>query len=267
MIKRIELEKKHRYLIQSLLATAFIYVVSQNIFSLSLVGMALSSIFVVVIGTFIIHFPNVSLKNLPLITLMPISILSGSIIFLRFFPNLGIPFKIVSILSFGILYYLVSLMDNIFLVIEDRGEVIPLYRVASVWGQIIQIIVAIPLFAGIFKFNTSAFTQAFLISIVSFLYCLYQIWYLKFDVDAKKTKIGETYYLSMLTAFLVFVVTLAVSFIPTESFLRALFSASGLMFGITYVTSYLKNELSVKLLFQYILICLIFFLFLISFTP
>ena len=264
---KLELQKKHRYLIQSLLATAFIYLVSQEIISLSLSNVIILILLIVVIGTFIIHYPNISLKNLPFIVLMPISILSGSVLFLYFFPNLGLPFKLAAVASFGALYYLVSLMDNIFLVIQDREEVIPLYRVATVWSEILQIVVAIPLFAGVFKFNAAAFTQALVVGTVTFLYSQYQLWSLQFDESAKKTTRGESLYLSFLATFLVTVSSISVSFMPTESFLRALFTASVLMFALTYITSYLKNEITLKLVLRYLIIVLVFFLLLMFFTP
>ena len=264
---KFELQKKHRYLIQSLLATAFIYLVSQEILSLTLPNLIISVLMIVIIGTFIIHYPNISLKNLPFIILMPVSILSGSILFLYFFPNLGIPFKLAAVASFGVLYYLVSLMDNIFLVIQDREEVIPLYRVAIVWSQILQIVVAIPLFAGIYKFNVAFFTQALVVGIVTFSYSYYQLWSLQFDEGVKKTTKGESLYLCFLSTFLVTVSSIAVSFMPTESFLRALFTASVLMFSLTYITSYLKNEITLKLVLRYLVIVFVFFIFLIFFTP
>lgn len=264
---KFELQKKHRYLIQALLATAFIYLVSQEILSLSLSNLIITSLLIVVIGTFIIHYPNISPKNLPFIILMPISILSGSVLFLYFFPNLGLPFKLVAVASFGVLYYLVSLMDNIFLVIQDREEVIPLYRVATVWSEILQIVVAIPLFAGVFKLNVVTFTQALVVGTVTFFYSQYQLWSLQFDESAKKPTKGESLYLASISTFLVTVPSIALSFMPTESFLRALFTASILMFALTYITSYLKNEITFKLILRYLVIILVFFLLLIFFTP
>lgn len=264
---KLDLERKHKYLIQSLLACIFIYVVVQDVIPLSKLYVGALFALLVVSGSYISHYPNINKHNLLLSILMPAGVLSGALLSLHFFPNLGFWFQMVVIGFFGLMYYLVSLSDNIFLVVHDREEIIPLYRVAVTWSQILQVVVAIPLFAGIFKMNTTAFVQCFLISFISFLFTYYQLWIFRFDKDVKNTGVGEMLFLSFSVFFIMFASSFAVSFFPTEAFLRASFSSSILLFSLSYVSGYLKNELSRKMVVGYLVIILVFLTTLLVFTP
>ena len=112
---KITIEKKHKYLIQSAMVVLFIGLVSFGKIAPSLFSLVVISTVLVFVGTFLTHFPNIDLRNLFYSILMPASLLIGSLLFVIFFPNLGLPFKIVTIISFGVFYYLVCLVDNIFL--------------------------------------------------------------------------------------------------------------------------------------------------------
>ncbi len=264
---KVDLERKHKYLIQSLLACVFIYIVTQKVIPISKFYTELLLIFLVVSGSYVSHYPNIHKENFFISILMPVGVLSGAILSLHFFPNLGFAFQLMVIAFFGFVYYLVSLSDNIFLVVHDREEIIPLYRVAVTWSQILQVVVAIPLFAGIFKMNSTAFIQCFLISFISLLFTYYQLWIYKFDKDAKNTGVGEILYLSFSAFFIMFATSFAVSFFPTEAFLRASFSSSVLLFVLSYISGYLKNEISRKMVIGYLAIILLFLFTLLIFIP
>jgi len=82
-------------------------------------------------------------------------------------------FKLLGFFIVSILYYLINLVNNIFLVVEEKADIIPLYRVALTWSQILLIIVSIPLFAGIYKLNVSPLLQAGYVGLLSFSFTLY----------------------------------------------------------------------------------------------
>jgi hypothetical protein len=262
-----KIQKKHKYLFQSFLVTIFLYLFASGRIGFEVWYSALIVVALVIFGTLITQYPNIDLKNVLFIILMPSSLITGALLFLNFFPNLGSIFKFIAIISFGISYYFVSLVDNVFLVVQDREEVIPLYRVATAWSQIIQVVVAIPLFSGIFKLNVNGVAQSILIGIVSFLYVVYQIWASRYDKDAKNTGVGETILLATLGLFLVAAASITVSFIPAEAFLRALLISAVLMFVLSYVASYLRNDITKKIMLQFVLIFVIFFLLILVFTP
>ena len=265
-VKKIEVEKKSRYLVLSVLAVLFIYVVSQKQVRLNFWQISTLLMILVVSGDWISNYPAINRKNFLVSILMPLGVLIGALLSLSYFPNLGLPFKIFVIFFFGFLYYLVLLVDNIFLVVHDRTEIIPLYRVAVTWSQILQVVVAIPLFAGIFKINASTFVQSFLVALISFTFTYYQLWIYQFDSDAKNTGTGEMYYLSFFTAFIIYTVSFAISFFAAKAFLRALFASSVLLFLLSYISGYLKNEISRKMLLGYLIIILVFIGLILFFT-
>lgn len=262
-----KVQKKHKYLIISVFVTFFLYLFSTGRIHFELWYTVAFVIGLVLFGTILTQYSNIDLKNFLYILLMPLSLLSGALLFFNSFPNLGSISKVVAVLCFGVFYYLVSLIDNVFLVVQDREEVIPLYRVATAWSQIIQIIVAIPLFSGIFKLGVNGVYQGILVGIISFFYVIYQIWASRYDKDAKSTGVGEAIFLSTLGLFLVASSSIAVSFIPTEAFLRALLVSAVLMFVLSYVASYLRNDINKKMMVQFVFIFAIFLFIIVFFTP
>ncbi|HOD01099.1 MAG TPA: hypothetical protein PKH50_00045 [bacterium] len=263
----LELEKKNKYLIQSFLVAVFIYIFTQGVLDVDPLILALLSVVLVTTGVLISHYPGVTRENFLYSILMPLGVLGGAILSLHFYPNLGNVFKIMVIFFFAGVYYLVSLADNIFLVVQDREETIPLYRVAVTWSQILQVIVAIPLFSGIFKINVSPYVQSIIVAVISFLFTYYQLWIYRFEPDAKKIGVGERFYLCFLSLFFIFTSSLVVSFFPSEDFLRALFVSSVLLFLLNYVSAHLKNEISKGMITGYIAIVLVFLSFLLFFAP
>jgi hypothetical protein len=267
VISKIISEKKNRYMIQSVLIAIFIYVFTQNVLEIKILTLVLLSLILVSSGVLISHYPGINKDNFLISIIMPSGVLSGALLSLNYYPNLGSTFKIIVISFFAGLYYLVSLADNVFLVVHDREEIIPLYRVAVTWSQILQVIVAIPLFAGIFKLNTQVFAHSSIVALIAFLFCYYQLWIYDFEPDAKKTGVGERIYLCLFSFFVVFSSTLAVSFFPSEDFLRSLFVSSVLLFILNFISAHLKNEVSRKMIFGYVSIIIVFLLAVLFFRP
>ena len=101
----------------------------------------------------------------------------------------------------------------------------------------------------------------------AFLFSLYVVWSMKYESDAKKHGLGEAGYLSFIGSAYVLIANLSVSFIPTESFLRALFVASVLMFALNYIYAHFKNAINKRLVTEHTAISLFFLLLLLLFKP
>lgn len=263
----INFEKKYKYAIQAILITFLMILHVAQPSYLSDGAMLLLIFFVLFLGTYIVHVPNLNLKNYIFSLLLPSMMVIGALLSLEFFPNLGFRFKIMLLLGFGFFYYLITLTDNIFLVVHMRKEVIPLYRVSLTWSQIIQIFVAIPLFAGIYKLPIFSFYQAALIGLVGVIFIIYQLWATLYDEDIKTPRINEGLSLVTLVLFILVSTSLMVSFFPTEAFLKSLFSSIVLMFTLSFTQSHLKNNISKKTLVQYLVLIIFFVLLLIFFQP
>ncbi len=257
----ILLDKKFRYFIHSVVVLLSIYLFSKDYdFKYAILAMVIA-----VMGTVFVHYPNVNWKNFFLSNILPAHLVSGTLLSLYYFPNLALPVEILFMLCAGAGFYLVSLVNNVFLVVEDKKEIIPLYRVAVTWSQIIFVTVSIPFFAGVFKLPTNSIFQNLISTFSAISFSTYLIWILHFDPDVKKARGLEIVILNLLNGFFVFTSGISSSFIPVESFLRALFVSSVLMFGISYISSHLKNSVTKRSLTESIIITFVFFALLLIF--
>jgi hypothetical protein len=252
----LKLDKKFKYLIFSVIVSLLVLLYTRS----SSTVYALAALVATFAGTLAVQHPYNKPKHILLNNILPMQLVLGSILTLENFPNLGLPVKAVFVIFMLSSFYIVSLINNVFLVVEEKNEIIPLYRVAVTWSQIIFITVAIPFFAGIFKLPVNPIVQSLVVSIASFMNAVYMIWILSFDSDSKKSRGVEPLLLGVLVAFFVFSGVISASFVPSESFLKALFGSSVLMFGLNYVNGYIKNNINKRTIYENFLITIIFFL-------
>lgn len=258
-----KLDKKYRYLTHSVLMAVYVYVASVVFWNFSFYLRIVFGLLLLSVSAFFVHYPNVARKNFGdyvMVLILPSYLLGSILLALKYYPNLSLIFKIVMMLGSVALFYIIAVVDNIFLVVNEREETIPLYRAAVPWSQILLVTVSIPLYAGIFKIPTYAFVQAFIIGILACILNFYQFWSYRHEDNLVPVRVGDTILFSMFAGFITFVVAIATSFLPVESFLRGLTASAGLMFGLFYTSSFLKNSINRKLLFEYIAIILGFIL-------
>lgn len=260
------IDKKSKYLIYSGIVAAALFYSSAFTGNQRLI-VELLAFCVAVVGSFIIQRPNVKLNNLIYIVMLPVYLFFGAALSLRFFPNLGLPTKIAAVAGVGLFLYIVSLVNNVLLVVQDRDQMIPLHRAALTWSYIILVVIGIPFYAGVFKIPLIAPIQNFIAAGTAFLFSTYLLWGQQMDPDISKIGIGERVKISLLGSFFVFSLGMSVSFVPTESFLRALFVASVLMFELGYLQAHFKNSITNKMLREFGMICGLFLLLLLIFNP
>lgn len=259
--KNITFGKKERYGLYALSVFASVY--STTFISTSYYSVLVFVALVVnLVGAVLVQIPNVKKTNALYTILLPIHLTVGTLLSLNYFPNLSNFVVLAVLIVVGVIAYAISLVNNIFLVVEEREKTMPLYRVAITWSQILLITVAIPYFSGIFKLPYNFLIQASLVGLSGFLLTVYLFWTLKYDEEIKVFSTGEKVIGGVIVAFNVMVGSLIVSFIPTESFLRALFISSVLMSQLGYLQSHFKNSVTKKLQFEYLIIT-IFFLMLV----
>lgn len=246
------------------------YFVASAIFVFSLFGMSFfvtSPVILVYAVLFVLTLSIISLFYADALLIILLShLFVGFLSTFYFFPNLGVVVKVIAFLAVGFVAYSTFLVNNVFLVVKEKGSLIPLYSAAVTWLQVLIIIISIPYFSAVYKIPTSGVVQNLLVFISTVLFIGYMIWSISFDAGIKKTNLIEKVYLALLLGFMVFVFGIGVSFIPSESFLRGLFISSLLLFCLTYVYGHYKNKLSKKLFFEYSLISLVFFIILLIFN-
>ncbi|HBY10045.1 hypothetical protein A2473_03795 [candidate division WWE3 bacterium RIFOXYC2_FULL_42_13] len=262
-----KVEKKYRFATHAVFYATILYAHNSGFIPLENLWLYFTMLFVTSASVILVHYPNVTYKNIFMAVLLPMNLALGGTLSLLLFPNISLLFRFAAIIVFSLLDYIILLIDNIFLVIEGREELIPLYRVAVTWSLILQIIVFIPFVAAIYKFNVNSYYHAAVVAVAAFFYSLYQIWVTRYDKDAKNVGVVERIFLSFIVFFLVFAGVIGVSFVPSEPFLKALFTASVAMFGLSYVSAYLKNEINKKFIFQYAFITVFFLVLMMIFRP
>jgi hypothetical protein len=252
-----KLQKKHIYLVYSCLAVFSLVVVSYSQGQRRVIA-SVAACLIIVVGAYFTQATLITLQNAVTIFLLPAHLVAGTLLSLYYFPNLGLPTKMGALISVGIIIYIVSLMNNIFLIVEQKGSLIPLYRVALTWCQILLVIIAIPFFAGIFKMPINSFFQNLIAALSTFFFSFYMVHVQSFDTFTRKTEVGGRVMYSLLSSFIVFSLGLCVSFLPTKSFLRALFVSSVLMGVLGYMQSNIRNDITRKAVIEYCIISITF---------
>ena len=265
LLLNLKTNKRVKFIIIAVLITLSLYgraFLSEGLGAASLIIGAI----IVLVGTYYTQEISRKIDTIPVI-LMPVFLYSAAILSLSYFPNLGNPTKFLALTAVGVIYYIVSLVNNIFIVVESEEKRIPLYRVAVTWSQILLIVISIPFFAGLFKVPVDPISQNLFSFVASMLFSLYLLWALSFDDEIRDYGLKEAFSKSIVVGFIVFCSGVAVSFIPTESFLRAIFVSSVMMSVLGYIQNHYKNAVTTRLIYEYILISFVFLIILLIFIP
>ncbi len=262
----IDITRRQRFFIFTAALSVLVYFYLKQLPQINIPLIAIIGLLIPV-GSFWAHSPNSRILNIIVTSITPMALAGGYMLSMAFFPNFSNIFKIASIVVFANIFYILLLVNNVFLVVESRKEPIPLFRVAITWSKILIAAVAIPLLAGVFKISVNSFFEAGITTGLSLLFFIYLTWALRHDTDVKTYKIGEIAAIVAFGSFMVTVASISVSFIPTETFLRAMYVASILIFGISYFEAHLKNSITKKLINEHIAISLLFLILLFVFKP
>ena len=222
----------------------------------------LSSLFVQYLGG-----GGKTVKMLFFTGVMPFMLTLGCFLFFLYFPNLSLLLKILAAFFNFILLYTLLLLNNVVLVVKSRETNIPVYRVAVGWVQIVLLSISLVLFTGIFRTFFQPLVQVMFIVVSSYIFYQYLIWVYSNDKDYRVLRLLESTVLSFAITLLVGWSASLVLFFTTESFLRGIFVASVFLLGLGYIQLYLKNALSKKNTWDYLLICLVFLIILVVFRP
>ena len=225
-----------------------------------------AALFVVFIINLVALYPGYKLRDVVLISYLPLVLVSSTILGLIFFPNLSAVFKYLLMFFSGAFFYLSLLINNLIIAEKVEDTSLPLFRVGQVWLQILLIILTIPFITVVYKFNLHFYFHSLAIFVYLFLSSyVYLHTYLISKTDQVSTK--EYILLLVEMTYLPLVASIATSFIPAESFFRATFVTSVYMAMVSYARNYIDNSLNKKLLVQYLVICTFFLLVLIVFKP
>jgi hypothetical protein len=263
-----KINKKVRYAILSVLIAVLLvfttaYITSEQILFYIMVGVVL----MLFMGLLSMALMYESVSSPIYLVILLGHMITGSLAFLFYFPNLGPLIRFVAFVGVGVLVYTILLVNNVFVVTKERGGIIPLYTAALTWSQVMIIVISIPYYSGVFKITLSPAVHWSLVMLSSILFTFYIIWAVGFDPDTKRSSAAEKWVLSIALSFIVVVAAMATSFYPAEAFLRALFVSAVLMTNLAYVVGYYKNRLYARMFFEYGAIIGILFILLLIFNP
>ncbi|KKR81269.1 MAG: hypothetical protein UU73_C0003G0167 [Candidatus Daviesbacteria bacterium GW2011_GWA1_41_61] len=146
---------------------------------------------------------------------------------------------------FGITFYTLLLSQNVFNVASMRT--IPLYRVASTTVFVLTLITAYLLFNVIFSFNLIFIWNALLIFLLSFPLILHLIWSIEMEGITASILIY-----SLILAFLVAELGLALSFWPISKAMASLMLATTIFITLGITTHALRERLTRGIVWEYV---------------
>ncbi len=206
-------------------------------------------------------------REVAFVGLTPFFLCLGVLFFYLYYPNLSLTIKIFAGLFYVGLLYTLLLLNNVLLVVKGREDIIPVYRVATGWVQIVLLSVAITVFTGLHRLPVQPLLQTLAVSLVAFFFYTYSLWVYSFEKEIRKVKALESIVITASLAIFTGWTSFTTLFFSGETFLRGLFIASVFLLGLGYLQLYLKNSLSKKTLWDYIALILVFFVVLVLFKP
>lgn len=197
----------------------------------------------------------------------PFFLCLGVFFFYLYYPNLSFPVKLMAGVFNVFLLYTLLLLNNVLLVVGNREEVIPVYRVAISWVQIVLLGVSISLFTGIHRVLIQPVMQTLVVAGVSLILYLYAMWAYFLEREIRRPKTKESLTLAISLVLLTGWASFMTLFFSAETFLRGLFISSVFLLGLGYIQLYVKNSLSKRSLLDYIAPALFFFVVMAIFKP
>lgn len=199
--------------------------------------------------------------------IMPFLLTLGSLLFFIYYPNLSLFFKIAAVAFYSVLLYTLLLLNNVLLVVESREMHIPVYRVAINWVQIVLLSISISLFTGLLRVQIQPLIQLTFVMITSFVCYNYLLWVYSNDKETRKVKPYEGVVLSGAFTLLTGWGAFFTLFFPAETFLRGIFGSSVFLLGLGYIQLYIKNSLSKKNMWDYLVVGIVFLVIMTVFRP
>lgn len=189
--------------------------------------------------------------------LLPFVLTLGASANQYFFPNLHLAFKIGSWSSFFLIFYILLLSLNIFRVERMKEEEIPLEKVAKPAIFLFSFLAMFLLLTVVYKLALGVVFSTLIVFFFSFILSLNFFWFLTLsNLFEQRFFLGAT-----IVAVGLAQVSLAFSFFPWESFLRAL--SEGVFFYalLGVARAYYEEHLRYRIVVEYIVVALAVFFF------
>lgn len=175
----------------------------------------------------------------------------GMALVLYFFPNFSLTFRTLFWFLFAFSFYIILLSVNIFNVAKRRP--LPLLRAARTASFLITLFTAFLLFTAIFKIGFLLWVKLSLIFIIAFILGLQSVW----TVEVPERVTQSLVLASFLLGLGVVETALSLSFLPLESFFRALALTTSFYIFLGTAHQYWRKTLTLRALVEYGLVAFI----------
>lgn len=167
----------------------------------------------------------------------------GSI--LAFFPNFSAAFRALILGLYTLGMYLMLLAENIFNVGRERP--IPLLKAASTVSFLLTLLTAFLLFTALYKAAFPVFLQWLLLFLIVFLLAFQSLWTVVLGAKLETRLLWASGFLALSLGELAVVL----SFLPLESFFRALALSTGFYVFLGTSFHYFKRTLKSQVFLEY----------------
>lgn len=202
------------------------------------------------------------------VIVVPAVYVLATFLLLNYFPNLNTIFKTAFLIGSGLTYYFLILSINIFLVVHEKGSVIPLVRPAKTTFLLIEVVTLFLFFTAVYKMllpepftEVTLVLQTIIVAVTSYLF-VEQYWWSQGLENEITSFVGNE---SLVVAFLCSMFSISLSFYDTESFFRSLALTTCFFISINFFESIVTHRFNRKQFVEYTLISIVVaFLFLLG---
>jgi len=188
--------------------------------------------------------------------LLPTLVSLGASLNQYFFPNLSLPFKVISWIAFTASFYILLLAVNVFLVERQRRERIPLEKAARPAVFLFAFVASFLLLTALYKFSWNPYLTTFLVFWVGFFISLTVFWFYSLTDLLEKTQLLGAVAVGLLAVQ----ISLAFSFFPWKAHLRGLSEGVFFYTFLGVARAYFGRHLTYAIVVEYIFLALSVFL-------
>ena len=234
------MNKKFKFFLSSLFLSILFFVILFLPYGWHYLGVVLLFVLTVLVywlALKVLRYKSFRLKGM--MVLLPAGFVVGSSLFLGLL-YLSLFFKVFLALFFGVVIYVIFLVENIFLVAIGY-KTVPLYRAAYTVSLILLLLTAFFLFDSVLSFRVGCYFNAFSVFLVSLALYAYQFWAITIGLpdDGKSKSLAYVW----IPALLMGELALVFSFWPVGIFKGSIY----LVFFIYIVSGLLQAELRGRL--------------------
>lgn len=195
-------------------------------------------------ATVVLRYDLAGIEFLTLLTLPSFFTLAIGAI-LAFFPSFSVTFRLLILGLYAFSFYLMLLAENIFNVGRERP--IPLLKAASTVSFLLTLLTAFLLFTALYKAALPVYLQWLLLFGLVFLLALQSLWTVVLGSRLEARLLWASLFLALGLGELAVVL----SFLPLESFFRALALSTGFYVFLGIAFHYFKRTLKSQIFLEY----------------